>query len=263
MAEKPLTFWEHLDELRAVIMRIVVCMTVLAIVFFCLKDLLFDIVLAPSSDDFILYQLIRDWLPNAEMQPIAIQMINTELTGQFMTHMQVAFYVAIVVSAPYILWQIFNYLAPALYSNERHFVRIAMVSGTFLFYVGAAVSYVLIFPLSYRFLALYQVSEIVVNMIDLQSYVGTMAMLCLMMGIMFELPLVAILLGHFGLVTSSMMSQYRRHAILAILIAAAIITPTTDIFTLIIVAMPIYLLYECSIIGVKVLEIKSSKGIKK
>lgn len=246
MTDKPLTFWEHVDELRALIVRIILCIVILSVVFFCFKEQLFDIVLAPMHANFILYQLIGA----TSVEP---QLINTELTGQFIAHMQVAFSAAIVVGAPYILWQVFAYLSPALYLNERKLLRIVMLAGTMLFYVGAMLSYVLIFPLSFRFLITYQVSGEVSNMIQLSSYLDTMLLLCLLMGILFELPLVSVLLAKFGLITSHTMAKYRRHAMLAIIIIAAIITPTTDIFTLIVVALPIYLLYECSVICVRVM----------
>lgn len=261
MDDKSLTFWEHLDELRSVIVRIVACIFILTIAMFCFKDWLFDIVLAPSHQNFILYQLIHSIaaLGDAQVEEFSSQLINTELTGQFMTHMQVAFYAGIVVGSPYILLQAFNYIAPALYINEKRVLSITLVAGSALFFAGVALSYFLIFPLSYRFLIMYQVSEEVHNMIQLTSYIDTMMLLCMLMGILFELPLVSILLARFGFITADIMSRYRRHAILAILVVAAIITPTTDIFTLMMVSMPIYILYEGSIICVRIISPSSKK----
>ncbi len=247
MEDKPLTFWQHVDELRSVVVRIVVCIVVLSLLFFCFKEALFSIVLAPSHADFVLYRLI-----GVDANDVSFCLINTELTGQFMAHMQVAFMAAAVVGAPYVLWQIFAYLSPALYAGERRVLRVALIAGSALFYLGALLSYVLIFPLSFRFLTNYQVSDEVGNMIQLSSYLDTLMMLSLLMGILFELPLVAILLGKVGLISASYMAAYRRHAVLAILIVAAVITPTTDVFTLTVVALPIYVLYECSIICVRI-----------
>lgn len=253
MASEQKSFWEHLDELRRVIGRILLCVVILAVALFCFKDFLFEIVLAPSKSDFLLYRLISSITP-PEFAPdqFSSQLINTELTGQFMIHMQVSFYGALMLGSPYILWQVFSYVSPALYDNERKMLLTAIVSGSVLFFVGVALSYFLIFPLSFRFLVLYQVAEDVVNMIQLSSYIDTLMLLSIMMGIFFELPLVSILLAKFGFITSSTMTKYRRHAVLAILIIAAIITPTTDIFTLIIVSLPIYVLYEASILAVKI-----------
>lgn len=248
------TFWEHLDELRSVIVRIVLSLVVLSVVLFFFKDALFGVALAPSSPDFTLYKLISRIAPLESVEEFAPQLINTELTGQFMIHMQVAFYGAVIVAAPYILWQLFGYVSPALYDNERKMVRGVLVAGTALFYAGALLSYFLIFPLSFRFLILYQVDEQVSNMIQLSSYIDTLLVLTLLMGVLFELPLVAIMLGRYGFVTSEMMSSYRRHALLAILIISAIITPTTDVFTLMIVSLPIYLLYEASILSLRMMK---------
>lgn len=261
MDDKSLTFWEHLDELRSVIVRIVACLFILSIVMFFFKDWLFGLVLAPAHNDFILYKLIDSLaaIGNAQVDDFQSQLINTELTGQFMVHMQVAFYAAIIIGSPYILSQIFSYVAPALYANERKMLGIAITAGSVLFYIGVVLSYILIFPLSFRFLVMYQISTEVTNMIQLTSYIDTMMLLCLMMGILFELPLISILLAKFGFISARLMSQYRRHAVLAILVVAAIITPTTDIFTLVIVSLPIYILYEGSIICVRLLS-KSSKN---
>lgn len=248
--DKGQTFWEHLDELRTVIVRIAVCLLVLSLICFFLKEWLFAIVLAPAHSDFILYEMLGAIAPNG-VEDFSSQLINTELTGQFFIHLQVAFCAAAVIGAPFVLWQVFEYLAPALYAKERRVVSTSLLCGSLLFFVGVLVSYFLIFPLSFRFLVLYQVADEVSNMIQLSSYIDTMLMLCLMMGILFEIPLVAILLGKAGFINAKMMSEYRRHAILAILIVSAIITPTTDAFTLFVVALPIYLLYELSITAVR------------
>ena len=249
MEDKPLTFWQHVDELRSVVVRIVVCIVALSILFLCFKEQLFAIVLAPSHSDFVIYKLLC-----IGVNDVSFSLINTELTGQFIAHLQVAFMAAAVVGAPYVLWQLFAYLSPALYVGERRMLRVAMLAGSILFYVGALLSYLLIFPLSFRFLINYQVADEVGNMIALSSYIDTLMMLSLLMAILFELPLVAILLGKMGTVRASGMATYRRHALLVILIVAAVITPTTDVFTLAIVALPIYVLYECSIICVRLIE---------
>ena len=241
MQEQPvLTFWDHLEELRRVLFRVVGVVLVLMLVAFCFKEELFGIVLAPRQNDFPLYR----WLG---AESFSVQLINTQLASQFITHMKVACYAGILLASPYIIYQLFRFVSPALYANERRYVMKVTLWGYLLFMVGVLLNYFLIFPLTFRFLGTYQVSETVVNTITLTSYVDTLMMLSLMMGIVFEIPILSWLFAKLGFFTSSFMKHYRRHAIVLILIVAAIITPTSDVFTLSLVALPMYLLYEISI----------------
>ena len=245
MSETPtMTFWDHLDELRSVIIRSVVVTVVAAAVAFCLKEQLFDIVLAPCTSDFITYRLMG-------VEPFSIHLMNTGLTEQFMIHLKTAMYAGVLVALPYIVYLLFGFVSPALYDNERKYATLLCTSGYVMFMLGTLLNYFLIFPLTVKFLGTYQVSPDVANMLTLQSYMDTMLMMNLVMGIVFELPVVSWILGRMGLVNAQMMRSMRRHAIVAILIAAAIITPTTDAFTLFIVALPIWLLYELSILIVR------------
>ena len=239
-----LTFWDHLDELRSVIIRILVITVLAAIVAFCLKDELFAIVLAPRTSDFITYRLMG-------VEPFSIHLMNTGLTEQFMIHMKTSFYVGMLVASPYIIYQLFRFVSPALYDNERKYATALVASGYLMFMLGTALNYLLIFPLTVRFLGTYQVSPDVSNMLTLQSYMDTLIMMSLVMGNVFELPVVSWLLGKMGLVNRRIMRTWRKHAVVAILIVSAIITPTTDAFTLFVVALPIWLLYELSILIVK------------
>ena len=239
-----LTFWDHLDELRSVIIRILVITVLAAIVAFCQKDELFAIVLAPRTSDFITYRLMG-------VEPFSIHLMNTGLTEQFMIHMKTSFYVGMLVASPYIIYQLFRFVSPALYDNERKYATALVASGYLMFMLGTALNYLLIFPLTVRFLGTYQVSPDVANMLTLQSYMDTLIMMSLVMGIVFELPVVSWLLGKMGLVNRRIMRTWRKHAVVAILIVSAIITPTTDAFTLFVVALPIWLLYELSILIVK------------
>ena len=235
-----MTFWDHLDELRSVIIRILVITVVAAAVAFCLKDELFAVVLAPRTSDFITYRLMG-------VEPFSIHLMNTGLTEQFMIHLKTAMYAGVLIASPYILYQLFRFVSPALYDNERKYAMLLVSSGYLMFMLGTAVNYLLIFPLTVKFLGTYQVSADVANMLTLQSYMDTLLMMCLVMGIAFELPVVSWLLGRMGLISAAMMQTWRKHAIVAILIISAIITPTTDAFTLFVVALPIWLLYELSI----------------
>jgi sec-independent protein translocase protein TatC len=217
-----------------------VAVVVFAVAAFCLKDELFSVVLAPRSSDFVTYKLLG-------VDPFSIHLMNTGLTEQFMIHMRTAIYAGLLVASPYILYELFRFVSPGLYQNERHYVVWIVGAAYVMFLMGTLVNYFVVFPLTVRFLGTYQVSPDVANMLTLQSYIDTLIGMSLVMGVVFELPVVCGLLGHMGLINNRMMSEYRRHAIVAILIVAAIITPTTDMFTLFVVALPIYLLYELSI----------------
>ena len=238
--EGTLTFWDHLDELRAVLIRILVITAIAAVAAFFLKEELFAVVLAPRSSDFITYRVMG-------VEPFCINLMNTGLTEQFMIHLRTALYAGVLAALPYILYQLFRFVSPALYDHERRYATLLVGSGYMMFMMGTLLNYLLIFPLTVKFLGTYQVSPDVANMLTIQSYIDTLLMMNFVMGIVFELPVVCWLLGKMGLVTAQIMSQWRRHAVVVILIVAAIITPTTDAFTLFLVALPIWLLYEMSI----------------
>lgn len=240
MKTDSLTFWDHLDVLRSSLIRMGVAVVVFAVAAFCLKDELFSVVLAPRNSNFVTYKLLG-------VDPFSIHLMNTGLTEQFMIHMRTAIYAGLLVASPYILYELFRFVSPGLYQNERHYVVWIVGAAYMMFLMGTLVNYFVVFPLTVRFLGTYQVSPDVANMLTLQSYIDTLIGMSLVMGVVFELPVVCGLLGNMGLINNRMMSEYRRHAIVAILIVAAIITPTTDMFTLFVVALPIYLLYELSI----------------
>lgn len=249
-----LSFLEHLEELRGTILRSLVAVTICAIATFCFKATIFDgIILAPSNSDFFTYRLLfwlSEWLnmPQIRLDTFSISLTNINLTGQFLMHMKAAFWCGIILAFPYVFYEIWRFLRPALYANERKSATEIFVFGGLLFVIGIAVSYFLIFPLTLRFLGTYEVSSAVANQITLQSYMSTFTVLTLCLGILFELPMVIYFLSKMGLVTKDFLQQKRRWAIILIMILAAIITPTTDPFTLLIVTLPLYLLYETSIL---------------
>ena len=237
---EPQTFWDHLDVLRASLIRMAIAVVIFGIVAFCMKEALFNIVLAPCSSDFITYRLLG-------AEAFHIHLMNTGLTEQFMIHMRTAIYAGLLVASPYILYELFRFVSPGLYQNERHYAVWIVGAAYLMFIIGTLINYFVVFPLTVRFLGTYQVSPDVANMLTLQSYIDTLLGMSLVMGVVFELPVVCALMGRMGLLTDHFMAEYRRHAVVAILVVAAIITPTTDVFTLFIVALPIYLLYEVSI----------------
>lgn len=243
------SFWEHLDVLRAAIVRIVAVAVVFGIIAFCFKEELFAIVLAPKNDSFVTYRLfnrIAAWA-GGETGGFAVQLINTGLAQQFIIHMKTALCAGVLCASPYILYQLFRFVSPALYADERKYVVRVVGGGYAMFVVGVLVSYFLIFPLTFRFLGTYQVSGDVANLITLDSYISTLVLMCLSMGIVFEIPILSWLFAKLGFLSADFMRSYRKHAIVIILVVAAIITPTSDMFTLSLVAFPMWLLYEVSI----------------
>ena len=239
-----LTFWEHLDVLRGSIIRMLAAAVAAGVVAFVLKDRLFGIVLAPADGAFVTYRLLG-------IEPFTIHLINTGLAEQFMIHMKVAFVAGVLMASPYILYVLFRFISPALYDNERRYSVRLTVAAYVMFIVGLLVNYFVIFPLTVRFLGTYQVSGAVDNMLTISSYVDTLAMMSIVFGIVFEIPVISWLLARFGLLKAKWMSRYRRHAIVAIVVVAAVITPTSDVFTLLIVSLPIWLLYEVSVVIVR------------
>lgn len=177
-----------------------------------------------------------------------VKLINTGLAEQFIIHMKATLCAGILCASPYILYQLFRFVSPALYVNERKYVVRVVGGGYAMFALDVAVSYFLIFPLTFRFLGTYQVSGEVENIIALQSYISTLMTMSLAMGLVFEIPILSWLFAKLGLLSDGFMRKYRKHAIVVILVVAAIITPTSDVFTLSLVALPMWLLYEVSIL---------------
>lgn len=226
-----MTFWEHLDELRRRIWYMLLATVAAAVLCFVFKEQLFAIVLAPKPDD--------------------MHLINVELTQQFLIHLRVAFWGGLLVVSPYLLYQLFAFVAPGLYNMERRITLRAVGGAYLLFALGVLLNYFIIFPFTVRFLGGYQVSAEVTNNITLESYIDLLLTMSLVMGVVFELPVLCWLLAKLGVLKAEFMRRYRRHAIVVILIVAAVITPTGDPFTLALVSMPIYLLWELSILVVK------------
>ncbi len=252
MAGKELTFWDHLDELRKVLFRILAVISVFTIIAFLFKETMFDVVLAPSRYDFGLYRFFcylgsAFSFPSLCPESFQTHLISIQLASQFLIHMSMSFYVGIVITSPYIIYQLFRFISPALREKERKYSARVIFFSSLLFLMGMLLCYFLIFPLSFRFLATYQVSEEIPNTITLSSYINTFMMLMLMMGIVFEIPILCWLFAKLGFLTDTYMKRYRKHAIVIILVIAAVITPTADIFTLLLVSIPMYFLYEMSI----------------
>lgn len=244
------TFWEHLDVLRGALIKIIVVAILFGVLAFCFKGILFEIVLAPKYSDFITYDIINriSSFVGEPTNEFSIQLINISLAQQFIIHMKTALYAGILCVSPYILYQLMRFISPALYEDEKSYVYKVVGFGYVMFIVGVLLSYFLIFPLTFRFLGTYQVSGDVANMISLESYISTLMGMNLMMGLVFELPIICWLFAKLEFLTADFMKNYRKHAVVLILIIAAIITPTSDVFTLSLVSFPMWLLYEISIL---------------
>lgn len=249
-----MSFLEHLEALRWHLMRSAIVIVVLACVWFFMKELLFDgILLAPKSPEFPTYKVLCRLSEKLGLGDelcvtvIPFSLIATDISSQFTTHMWLAFLAGLITGFPYLVWEIWRFIKPALHKHERQYARGIVFYVSFLFLFGIAFGYYVITPMTVNFLGTYQVSSEVQNMISLDSFISTVSTMTLLTGIVFELPVVVYFLTKIGILTAGFMREYRRHAVVVILILAAVITPTSDITTLLLVAIPLYILYELSI----------------
>ena len=258
MSAQEMSFWDHLEELRWVLFRIAIALAVFAIGAFLIMPWFFDhIIMAPARPDFFLYRSLCQlsqhftFLPDFCDNQFQVKMINIELLSPFMRHLSTSGWLALVLICPYILFEAWRFISPALYEYEKTKVRIVFLLGSVMFFIGCYFGYVVIFPMSFRFLYSYTLSDIITNEVSLDSYLNTFITLILTMGIIFEMPLISWLLSQIGILKKSFFRKYRRHAIVILVIAAAIITPTGDPFNLSLVFIPLFALYELSIFFVK------------
>jgi sec-independent protein translocase protein TatC len=247
-----MTFLQHLEELRWHIIRSLVAVVAGAIVAFVFKNIIFDhVILAPNNPDFITNRLLCRLadLVNAPVLCInqnPVELISIKMSGQFTTHINISLVAGLIIAFPYVFWEFWSFFRPALYDKERKYARGAVTAASFLFLTGVLFGYFIISPLSINFLGSYRVSNLVTNQINITSYIGSVTSVALSAGITFELPIVVFFLARIGIITPEFMRRYRRHAIVVVLVLAAVITPP-DIFSLILVTIPLILLYEVSI----------------
>lgn len=235
-----MSFWDHLEALRGTLLRSATVVLVLALVLFILKDYFFDmVVLAPTQPGFVMYRLFG-------MSP-QISLVNYELTAQFMVHLETSMLGALVFGAPYICYELWKFISPALYEKEKAAVRKAFLFAGGLFYIGLAVGYFILLPFIVDFFQGYTVSSMVKNTISLSSYISIFFSTVFSMGLAFEFPAVILGLSSLGLLHRGTLKKYRRHALVVLMIIAAAITPA-DIMSMIVVTVPLYLLYEFSIL---------------
>ena len=249
-----MSFLGHLEALRWHLFRSVVAVMGLATVLFFFKEFLFDdVLLAPKNQSFLTYRVLchlSHVLNLGDDLCITVSpfsLISTDISAQFTTHMWVAFIAGLVVGFPYVVWELWRFIKPALTTKERKYARGIVFYTSFLFLSGVLFGYYIITPMTVNFLGGYQVSAQVLNTITLDSFISTVTTMTLITGLVFELPILVYFLTKIGLLTPIFMRTYRRHAVVVILILAAVITPTSDATTLIMVALPLYVLYEISI----------------
>ena len=248
MADGQMSFWDHLEVLRWSIFRVLIALVVVFVAAFVAMPSIFDaVILAPANGDFFMYKALGALFPG----DFKVDIININVTTPFFTHMKTSLWLALIVVFPYLLVELWMFVKPALYPKEKKGIRAALLGVATLFYMGCAVGYLLVFPLTFRFLAGYHIGTDIVTQIALDSYISTFLSIIFVMGLVFEIPVLAWVLSSFGIINKELLRRYRRHAIVVLLILAAVITPTGDPFTLAVVFCPIYLLYELSIAIVK------------
>lgn len=251
-ADGEMSFLQHLEELRWHIIRSLIAVVAGAILAFVFKNFIFDtIILAPNNPDFITNRLLCRLadLVNAPVLCInqnPVELISIKMSGQFTTHINISLVAGLIMAFPYVFWEFWSFFRPALYEKERKYARGAVTMASLLFTMGILFGYFIITPLSINFLGSYRVSDLVNNQINITSYIGSVTSVALSAGITFELPIVVFFLARIGVVTPEFMRKYRKHAIVLVLVVAAVITPP-DVFSLILVTIPLVLLYELSI----------------
>jgi sec-independent protein translocase protein TatC len=265
--EGEMSFLDHLEALRWHLVRAAIAIVSIAVVLFCFKEFLFDgVLLAPKYPSFPTYRALC-WLGNRfHMEDICISQINfnlisTDISAQFATHMWVSFIGGLVIGFPYLVYELWKFIKPALLEKEKRYARGIVFFTSLLFTMGILFGYYIITPMSVNFLGNYQVSPEVKNMISLDSFISTVTTMTLLTGIVFELPIAVYFLTQIGIFNPTFMRKYRRHAVVVILIVAAIITPTSDATTLLLVSVPLWILYEISIfVSAYVIRSKAAKN---
>jgi sec-independent protein translocase protein TatC len=251
--EKEMSFLEHLEELRWHIIRSILAIVGFMIVAFIFKDLLFStIILGPKNPDFITNRLLCQLgeylkVPALCINTKTLNLISIKMSGQITTHITAAMVAGIILAFPVILWEFWQFFKPALKPSEARYAKGAVFAASGLFFIGVLFGYFMLAPLSIHFLSSYEISAEVVNQINVRSYIGTLTSICLATGLVFELPIVAFFLTKIGIITPAFMRKYRKHAIVIIFIISAIITPP-DVFSQTLVAIPLLILYEVSIL---------------
>ena len=266
--EKEMSFLDHLEELRWHIIRSLIAVVIFTVGAFVAKDFVIDtLILGPSKVDFWTYRKLCELAdiiatPALCIDELTFELVSRKLSSQFMTHITVSFVVGLILGFPYLFWEIWRFIKPGLHPRERKASRGATFSVSLLFILGVLFGYFVIAPISVRFFANYQISDTLENLFDLSSYISTVTMIVLGSGLLFQLPVVVYFLTKAGLVSSSLMKKYRKHAIVVILVLGAMITPP-DPFSQVLIALPLMTLYQLSIFIARRIERKAEKALVK
>lgn len=248
---KDMNFFEHIEELRWHIFRSVIFLLFITIVIFFFSSFVFeDVIFGPLKKDFWSYKVLCQIAADFCVQEIPVKLINTEIAGQFFLHIKTAFMLGLMASVPFFLWEIWRFILPALHASEKRYASVLLGFGFILFLIGASFGYFIIFPITLIFLTGYKVSSEIVNMPNVSNYFEYLSDTVLWTGVMFELPVIAYFLSKVGILTTEFMHTYRKHLYVAILVIAAAITPSPDIFSQIMVAIPLFILFEISVLVV-------------
>jgi len=248
-----MSFLDHLEALRWHIIRSVLSVLIFSIIAFANKDFIFDsIIFAPKSPQFWSNRMLAKLadlinVPSLKINTHPLQLISIDISGQFMTHVWTSIIFGFIIAFPYVIYQFWSFIKPALYENERKHASGAVLIMSGLFLTGTMFGYYLIVPFSIDFLGSYSISDTVVNQINILSYISTVTSIVIAGGVVFELPVLAFFLSKIGIITPRFMKKFRRHSYVVLLIISAIITPP-DIFSQIAVCIPLVFLYEASIL---------------
>lgn len=245
-------FLDHLEVLRWHLVRSFTAIILFAILAFIFRDFIFDtVILAPKNPNFFTNEMLCKFGTFIDLKTLCInskpfQIININMAGQFSTHIMVSLVAGFIIAFPYVFWELWSFIKPALHSGEKKHARGAVFFSSLLFVIGVLFGYYIIVPLSVHFLGGYNVSEQVLNQINLGSYISTVTSVVLAAGVIFELPIIIYFLSKAGLITPNFLRKYRKHSLVVILILSAVITPP-DVFSQILVALPLVALYEIGI----------------
>ncbi len=252
MKQHEMSFLQHLEVLRKHLIRAIIAIGVFTTFAFINKDFVFKLIFAPKYPDFItnhiFYKLSKiTGINSLQINNKTFEIININMSGQLMSHIWVSIIVGIIISMPYVIWELWKFVKPALHQSEQKHVSGIVFYLSILFIIGVLFGYYLITPLSINFLSSYSISNDVVNQININSYMSSVSTITLASGLVFELPIIVYILSKLNLLTPKIMHKYRKHAYVVLLIISAIITPP-DIFSQILICIPLVLLYEVGII---------------
>jgi sec-independent protein translocase protein TatC len=262
--EKQMSFMDHLDELRKHLIRSILVLIVLVVVAFVfIKDIFHHIILGPVQPDFLTYRWLcklSNLLGNSSfcIENINIQLVNLQLQGQFMAAFKISIITGFIAGFPYLLWEFWRFVKPALSINERKMSTGLVTVCSLLFFMGVLFGYYILSPISINFFVGFTISDIIDNQPTFQNVVGLISILSIGTGLLFELPVLIYFLARIGLVSSAFLKKYRKYAMLVIIILSAIVTPP-DMISQLILAFPMFLLYETGILLARNVEAKRSE----